>query len=200
MRRVRRDRRPQSPTEAPSYNDVWSLSDETLLAGLAAQDQESTAAFIRRFQRRVFGLAFTILGDRGAAEEVAQETFVRAWRHATAYDPRRGAVSTWILTIARNIAIDVLRMRRYDLVDPHVVTDLYEDADDPSARIEDAHRVRLALMELPEEQRRAIVLSSFYGRTAREISELDGIPVGTVKTRLRAALGKLRSKLEVPDE
>jgi len=179
---------------------VWSLSDETLLAGLAAQDQESTAAFIRRFQRRVFGLAFTILGDRGAAEEVAQETFVRAWRHATAYDPRRGAVSTWILTIARNIAIDVLRMRRYDLVDPHVVTDLYEDADDPSARIEDAHRVRLALMELPEEQRRAIVLSSFYGRTAREISELDGIPVGTVKTRLRAALGKLRSKLEVPDE
>ncbi|MGH2948806.1 MAG: sigma factor, partial [Solirubrobacteraceae bacterium] len=73
---------------------------------------------MRRFQGRVFGLALTILGDRGEAEEAAQETLVRAWRYAGAYDPRRGAVTTWLLAIARNVAIDRTRLRRSEPVDP----------------------------------------------------------------------------------
>src|SRR5215207_1335501 len=99
--------------------EVWSpLSDEALLAGFGARDPDASAAFVRRFQSRVFGLALTILGDRGEAEEAAQEAFLRAWRHAEAYDPRRGAVATWLLAIARNVAIDRARMRRSEPVDP----------------------------------------------------------------------------------
>jgi RNA polymerase sigma factor (sigma-70 family) len=86
-----------------------SLSDEALLAGLAAGQTDAAAAFIRRYQARVYGLAVTIVRDPGTAEDVAQETFVRAWRHAHTYDPRRGRLATWLLTIARNLAIDVVR-------------------------------------------------------------------------------------------
>ncbi|MGH2695358.1 MAG: sigma factor, partial [Actinomycetota bacterium] len=78
---------------------MWSASDETLLAGLGSGDPEAAAAFVRRYQRRLFGLALTILGDRQAAEEAAQEALVRAWKHAGAYDPRRGTVATWLLSI-----------------------------------------------------------------------------------------------------
>ena len=97
---------------------MWSpLSDEALLAGFAARDPDAAAAFVRRFQSRIFGLALTILSDRAEAEEAAQEAFLRAWRHADAYDPRRGAVSSWLLTIARNVAIDHARVRRTEPVD-----------------------------------------------------------------------------------
>src|SRR5262249_51521378 len=96
---------------------MWSVSDEALLAGLASGESDAAVAFIRRFQRRVYGLAMTILIDSAAAEDAAQETFARAWRHAGAYDPRRGPVATWLLTIARNLAIDSLRLRRADPVD-----------------------------------------------------------------------------------
>src|SRR5918911_1903944 len=97
------------------------LSDEALLAGLAAGDPDDAAAFVRRFQRRVYGLAWTILRDADLADDAAQETFVRAWRHAAGYDPRRGRVAAWLLTIARNVAIDRARMRRVPPADPDVV-------------------------------------------------------------------------------
>ena len=87
----------------PVYRDVVSsaLSDEALLSGLAAGDADAATAFIRRFQARVFGLVLTIVRDEGTAEDVAQETFMRAWKHAHTYDSRRGRVATWLLTIAR---------------------------------------------------------------------------------------------------
>jgi DNA-directed RNA polymerase specialized sigma24 family protein len=80
-------------------------SDESVLAGLASGDAKAATVFVRRFQRRVYGLALTIVGDWKTAEDVAQETFLRAWRHADAYDARRGRVSVWVLAIARNLAI-----------------------------------------------------------------------------------------------
>ena len=83
-------------------------SDEALLAGMAHGDEQAGLAFVRRYQGRVFGLALSMLGDPGLAEDVAQEALVRAWRHAPVYDPRRGAVSTWVLTIGRNLTIDAL--------------------------------------------------------------------------------------------
>ena len=110
--------------------DMCALSDETLLAGFAAGDSAAAAAFVRRFQRRVYGLVVTILDDTGAAEDVAQETFVRAWRHAAAYDSRRGLVSTWLLTIARNLALDraagdcILFLDSDDFLDPDCVEKL----------------------------------------------------------------------------
>ena len=98
-----------------------SLSDEALLAGLAAGEADAAAAFVRRFQARVYGLVISIVRDQGTAEDVAQETFLRAWRHATTYDPRRGRVATWLLAIARNLAIDVVRLKGTVPMDPEIV-------------------------------------------------------------------------------
>lgn len=133
--------------------------------------------------------------------EAAQETFLRAWKHADAYDARRGAVATWLLTIARNVSIDMLRTRRTEPRDPVAFAALLDrDSDEPPLDFTEVDRVRSALLLLPSEQRRALILATFYGRTAREISELDDLPLGTVKTRLRAALAKLRAGLEVPGD
>jgi RNA polymerase sigma factor (sigma-70 family) len=179
-----------------------SLSDEALLAGLAAGEADAAAAFIRRFQARVFGLVLTIVRDEGAAEDVAQETFVRAWKHARTYDPRRGRVATWLLTIARNLAIDVTRLRSAEPLDPDAVvarllrTGVPGAAADEGQPPDERERVRDAIGELPEEQRRAVFLAAYMGRTAREVSELEGIPLGTAKTRIRAAMLKLHDSLE----
>jgi RNA polymerase sigma factor (sigma-70 family) len=183
---------------------MWNLSDESLLAGLGSGDRDAAAAFVARFQRRVFGLTYSILRDRGAAEEAAQEAFVRAWRHASAYDPRRGTVAAWLLTIARNVSINMLPARRFDPIDPEVLVAMEarrprEDSGD-EARVVDSEPLRAALSRLPEGQRRALVLAVFYGFTAKEMSELDGLPLGTVKTRIRSAMMKLRSELGVPDD
>ena len=105
-----------------------ALSDEALLSGLAAGDADAATAFIRRFQARVYGLVLTIVRDEGTAEEVAQETFLRAWKHARTYDARRGRVATWLLTIARNLAIDVVRVKRAEPLDPDVVADKLQRA------------------------------------------------------------------------
>jgi RNA polymerase sigma factor (sigma-70 family) len=182
---------------------MWNLSDESLLAGLGSRDPDTAAAFVRRFQHRVFGLTLSILRDRGAAEEAAQETFVRAWRHASAYDPRRGTVAAWLLTIARNVSINMLPVRRFDPIDPEAFLAMEAKRphqDGAEAHVEDAELLREPLARLPGDQRRALVLAAFYGFTAREISELDGLPLGTVKTRIRSAMLKLRSQLVVSDD
>jgi RNA polymerase sigma factor (sigma-70 family) len=177
------------------------LSDEALLAGLASEDPEAAAAFVRRFQSRVYGLAVTMLHDADLAEDVAQETFVRAWRHAATYDARRGRVPTWLLAIARNLAIDRTRMRSPTPVDPDVVASQLELAqEDPAVDPSERDGLRRALSALPDEQRRALVLATYAGRTALEISELDGVPLGTVKTRIRSAMLKLRRSLGVEHE
>jgi RNA polymerase sigma factor (sigma-70 family) len=158
---------------------------------------------MRRFQSRVFGLALTVIGDRDEAEDAAQDAFLRAFQHADAYDPRRGTVATWLLAITRNAAIDHVRMRRSEPVDAGV---LLADAVEPGAPPEDrgiaadeASRLRAAIATLPDEQRRALLLAAFFGRTAREIGALDGTPIGTVKTRIRTAVLKLHGLLEVSD-
>ena len=180
-------------------------SDEALLAGYATGDPRTAAAFVRRFQSRVYGLALTIVRQPAVAEEVAQETFVRVYRHAGNYDARRGRVSTWLLSIARNLAIDVTRMRRFDPVDPDVLAaELAIDSQSPGVdemgvQPDERDRLRSAISELPQEQRSALVQAAYLGRTAREISLLDDVPLGTVKTRIRTAMLKLRSDLEVED-
>jgi RNA polymerase sigma-70 factor (ECF subfamily) len=180
---------------------VEALSDETLLAGLGSGNPEAAAAFIRRFQGRVYGLALTMLRDPDLAEDVAQETFMRVWRHAATYDARRGRVPTWVLAIARNLAIDRARMRSATPVDPDVIASELELArEDAPVDLAERDRVRQAVGSLPDDQRRALVLAMYAGRTAREISELDGIALGTVKTRIRAAMLKLRDALGVQHE
>jgi RNA polymerase sigma-70 factor (ECF subfamily) len=182
---------------------MWTLSDEALLGGLGSGDPEAAAAFVDRFQHRVFGMTLSVLRDRRAAEEAAQEAFIRAWRHASTYDPRKGSVAAWLVMIARNVSINMLPSHRSDPVDPEVLLAL-QDPGPPQERDGQlapvSEPMREALLRLPREQRRALVLAVFYGYTAREVSELDEIPVGTVKTRIRSALRRLRSDLGVNDE
>jgi RNA polymerase sigma factor (sigma-70 family) len=179
---------------------VWTVSDDALLAGMAAGDPDAASAFVGRFQRRVYGLALTITGDPRTAEDCAQEALVRAWRHAGAYDPRRGSVAAWLLTITRNVAIDMTRVRRPIATAPETLRAL-DDRDwaagplERSVVAEDAQRLHNALLRLSEEQRRAVMLAGLYGYTAREIAEIDGIPLGTAKTRIRTALIRLRTML-----
>jgi RNA polymerase sigma-70 factor (ECF subfamily) len=172
------------------------LSDESLLAGLAVGDADAGTTFVRRHQRRVFGLALRLVGDTTLAEDIAQEAFARAWRHAGAYDSRRGSVTTWLLTITRNLAIDSLRVRRADPFDPDDLVALSGMTAGPHeqyAAVDDVDRLRAAVAALPTDQRRALVLAAWYGRTASEISASEGIPVGTAKTRIRAGMLKLRA-------
>jgi RNA polymerase sigma factor (sigma-70 family) len=179
---------------------MWTVSDDALVAGIAAGDQDAASAFVRRFQRRVYGLARTIVMDDRAAEDVAQEAFVRAWRHSGAYDPRRGSVIGWLLTITRNLAIDAVRVRRPQPFDPAALLGLdrvsdERSPDDLAELSDDTERLRVALARLPDEQCRAIVLSGLMGYTAREVGEIEEIPLGTAKTRIRTALIRLRAAL-----
>ena len=177
------------------------LSDEALLAGMAVGEQPAAVTFVRRYQKRVFGLAYSMTGDAGVAEDVAQEAMIRVWRHAPVFDPRRGSVASWVLTITRNLAIDALRLRRAVPTDPDdfaaSATGSAEYNPEDSVRRGDIrHVVHAALDVLPEEQRRAVVLAAVYGRTALEISESEAIPLGTAKTRIRTALIRLRAAVE----
>jgi RNA polymerase sigma-70 factor (ECF subfamily) len=174
--------------------------DEALIAGMAQGDEACAVAFVRRYQKRVYGLAYAMLGDGGAAEEVAQEALIRAWRHAPVFDARRGSAATWVLTIARNLAIDAMRLRRAVPTDPDDFVALGlasrdRGPEDWAIAGGPAPAVRAALSALPDEQRRALVLAAVYGRTAAEIGEAESIPLGTAKTRIRAGMAKMRAAL-----
>ncbi len=177
------------------YDD--ETSDEALLAGIALDDDRAVLAFVRRYQRRLFGLAMGIVGDPGMAEDIAQEAFIRILRHAAVYDVRRGSVATWTLTITRNLAIDAVRVRRAIPTSPEdrVFLSLVsnERQPDDSAVLSDSVRqARTALAALPNDQRRAIVLAVMYGRTVSEVASIEEIPLGTAKSRVRLGLAKLR--------
>ncbi|MGH2909397.1 MAG: RNA polymerase sigma factor [Solirubrobacteraceae bacterium] len=178
---------------------VDQLPDETLLSGLDGGDEEITVAFVRRFQRKVYGVALAVLGDPRLAEDVAQQAFERAWRHAHTYDPRRGSVSAWLTTIARNLAIDTARTHRAQPVDPdELLLRIGLSAEGPERSAlahESADELRAALHRLPREQARAVVLAGIVGLSASQVAAAEGIPVGTAKSRIRTAMGRLRTTL-----
>ncbi|MDA8291497.1 MAG: RNA polymerase sigma factor [Actinomycetota bacterium] len=179
----------------------WSgtVSDEALVAGMAARDERSAEEFVQRYERRVYGLALSMLADRALAEDVAQEALLRAWRHAAVFDPARAPVASWLLTIARNLAIDALRLRRSVPVDDEEIARLGGDDRSADRAIEAALALpglKDALGGLPPEQRRALVLAHAYGYTAAEIGRMERIPLGTAKTRIRTGMAKLRDSLD----
>jgi len=185
-----------------SYDD--EASDEALLSGVAVGDDRAVLAFVRRYQRRLFGLALGIVGDSGMAEDVAQEAFIRILRHAAVYDARRGSVATWTLTITRNLAIDAVRVRRPIPTAPEDRTFLSlvsndRSPDDAASMSESVTQARAALAALPNDQRRAIVLAVMYGRTASEVASLEAIPLGTAKSRIRLGLAKLREAAAITE-
>jgi RNA polymerase sigma factor (sigma-70 family) len=177
--------------------------DDALLAGMALGDTGAAEVFVRRHAERVTGVALAVVGDRQVAEDVAQEVFWRAWRAAANFDARRGTGEAWLLTIARNAAIDYVRVTRPQPVDPQVLVSLVGDdrgrdgapGDDLVAEAE-ATEVRAALRVLPDDQRRALLMAAVGGRTAAEVGAAEGIPLGTAKTRIRTALRRLREALQ----
>jgi RNA polymerase sigma factor (sigma-70 family) len=173
------------------------LPDETLLAGLGAGDADLALAFVRRFQRIVFGVALSVIGDPAAAEDVAQQTFEQAWRHAQVYDSRRGSVRAWLTTIAHNLAVDVLRARTSAPVDPDdlpaLLTAVTETPERVAVANDRAAGLRRQLGRLPAPQARAVAMAGMYGMTARQIADTEGVPLGTAKTRIRDAMQKLRA-------
>ncbi|MBB1512857.1 sigma-70 family RNA polymerase sigma factor [Tessaracoccus sp. MC1627] len=178
--------------------------DAALIAGLAVNDDAAAAAFVRRFEGPVFGMALSVIRDRGLAEEIAQEAFLRAWKAAATYDARRGSVLTWLLAITRNLAIDAIRARRSFPIDhevlDHLVSTTLRDGrvDDIGVRLEAAEAAG-QLRQLPPEQARAVVLSVIAGNTAQQVADHEGIPLGTAKTRIRTGLRRMRQALEVDD-
>lgn len=178
--------------------------DAALVAGLQVNDEQASAAFVRRFQGPVFGLALSITRDRGLAEDVSQEAFLRAWRAAPTYDPRLGSVLTWLLTITRNLAIDAIRARRAAPTDAEVLERLLQatlrdpSGSDVGVHLEASEAAR-HLLELPVEQARAVVLAVVAGNTAQQVADHEGTPLGTAKTRIRTGLRRLRRSMEVED-
>jgi RNA polymerase sigma factor (sigma-70 family) len=190
-------RRPSS-----GHSDV--ASDEALLSGIAIGDDRAGVAFVRRYQRRVFGLALGIVSDPGLAEDIAQEALIRVWRHAQVFDARRGKVATWVLTITRNLAIDAIRAGRCVPTDPDDVvwfglTSSEPQPDDAAVSSDALSRAHRALRDMPLSQRRAVVLATMYGRTAEEIAQMESIPLGTAKGRIRLGVAKLRSAVVIEE-
>lgn len=175
------------------------LGDEALVAGLVVEDGAAATEFVRRFQAKVFGVAIAVTREAALADDVAQEAFVRAWRSAATFDSRRGTVVAWLLTIARNAAIDAVRARRAVPTDGEHLDTLLQASlgGDVTAEAATTHVEAGAAVErlrrLPPEQARAVVLAVYGGCTAAEIAEREGVPLGTAKTRIRTGLLRLRA-------
>jgi RNA polymerase sigma-70 factor (ECF subfamily) len=175
---------------------VTSATTEQTETGLGTLE-----ALYEEYHRQALGLALRVLGNMGEAEEVVQEAFLAAWRAGHTYDGSRGSTRTWILTLVRNRAIDVVRARQRRPIQP--LDDALDppDATDVPLQAElnvDAERVAEALFRLPPEQRMAIQLAYTSGLSHTEIAAKLGVPVGTVKGRIRLGLDRLRQALGVP--
>ena len=141
-----------------------------------------------------------MLGNDAAAQDLVQDTFVKLWRSADRYDRSRGKLETWVLLMARSLGIDairrrVLEARTLEHLDPPVEADQTPGPDDQVITLDLTERARSAMSSLPPEQRAALELAYLGGKTSAEISDLEGIPVGTAKTRIRAALLRLREAM-----
>jgi RNA polymerase sigma-70 factor (ECF subfamily) len=180
--------------QARNDGPLLPREEQLLVEGLLAGDDVAIRAIYARFGRPVYTLGMRLLGTREAAEELTQDVFLTAWRKAARFDATRGRLSTWLMTIAHNLAVDRLR-RETGVTRPTLVLvdEVPEQAgiDEEALMLERDAAVR-ALASLSDAERRLLARAYFRGLTAREISEADGIPLGTVKTRLRAALIKVR--------
>lgn len=192
--------------------DSTLISDEDLLQQMAARQPEALAGLYERYKRLIYSFVLHMIKDAAIAEEITQDVFLRAWDAAGKFQGGRGKVSSWLLAIAHNRAIDELRSRRargaqvtssYDLATPGDLEQAFRaqgssPEDDPEQATLDRMqrgRVLAALERLPPDQRRVISLAYYGGLTHREIAERLDEPLGTVKTRLRLGLQKLRTSL-----
>jgi RNA polymerase sigma-70 factor (ECF subfamily) len=176
-------------------------NDRGLIARIESRDADALALLYDRHSARLFGLAQRILGDTGEAEEVLQEVFLHVWKAAATFDAARGPVLAWLLVATRSRSIDRLRSRRpgkgagVRSLDGAPEPASLEDIEADAAGREWEAQCRAAIAELPEDQRRALELAYFEGLTHPEIAERTATPLGTVKTRVRLGLMKLRERI-----
>ena len=179
--------------------------DQHLMRSFASRDPGAADTLYRRFAGRIYGLGLVMLGNDAAAQDLVQDTFVKLWRNADRYDRSRGKLETWVLLMARSLAIDairrrVLEVRTLEHVEKPLEADQAPGPDDEAVTRDLTERARRAMSSLPPEQRAALELAYLGGKTSTEISDLEGIPVGTAKTRIRAALLRLRESMAAEHE
>ncbi len=184
--------------------DYTRLNDIILIRLVAHAKTEALSVLYDRYYRLVFGVALNVVHDRALAEEITQDVFLRVWENATTYKEDLVKVKTWLLKIARNRAIDVLRSYRSrperHAVDWAVLTPQeMHNTDNPQKAAEltlEKERIHAAIAQLPEAQKRALTLAYFQGYTHQEVAQQLDEPLGTVKTRIRRAMLKLRKLLQ----
>jgi RNA polymerase sigma-70 factor (ECF subfamily) len=184
--------------------DLRTLADEDLMALVQAGDPRAFEVIFDRHSVAAFSLAYRMCGRRAMAEDVVQEAFMSLWRSGARYDRRRGSVRNWVLGVVHNRAIDAFRrglVRDSRNVSDEGIADRLaaaERTDVEFARREEARNVRVALDELPSEQRQVIELAYFGGFTHVQIAEMLELPAGTVKGRMRLGMTKMRISLGDP--
>jgi RNA polymerase sigma-70 factor (ECF subfamily) len=178
------------------------LADEELMPLIGAKDPEAFEVFYDRHGGVAYSLAYRIVGEKAAAEDVTQEAFISIWRSGARFDRARGSVRSWMLSIVRNRAIDALRSRagkapKLSFDDDAILEQRPADerTEEEAMRRETAGELRGALGTLPGEQSKVIELAYFGGFSQSEISRMLGVPLGTVKGRMRLGLEKIRGEL-----
>ena len=189
-----------------SETTLLDMPDETLVTQVARGDSAALEVLYDRYAARVVGISVKIVSDQALAEDILQETFWRVWQSAGTFQSQLGSFTSWLFRIARNLAIDAYRRRN---VRPQAVTSangsdpILDATPDPEMDVPEQaqsilmnRQVRKALASLPNVQRQVIEMAYFYGMTRQEIAEATGEALGTIHTRARLALQKLRGELE----
>jgi RNA polymerase sigma-70 factor (ECF subfamily) len=184
--------------------EATPAQEARLIERLRAGDPDALRELYDRFGRITFGFLINALGDRAAAEDVQQQVFLEVWQRADRYDPSRGKLLTWVMTIARSRAIDQLRRRVPEPLDPHAASSAAESGgpqgDERIEQLAEQWRMRELLDRLPKAEADLLRLR-FYGQLSQsEIAERDGIPLGTVKTRMFSGLRRLRELIDEEDQ
>ena len=180
-------------------------SDRDLVDRMAHRDEKALAELYDRYGPRLYGVAYSLVGEHADAEDVLADTFSQAWRGATGFDPRRGSVPAWLTVMVRSRALDLVRSKlRRDRATERAVRDAAEPpgfgapAPGPGAgaeQLDRQHAVSQALQTLPDPQREAILLAYYEGLSQSEIARRLSEPLGTIKTRIRDGMRKLRETL-----
>jgi RNA polymerase sigma-70 factor (ECF subfamily) len=182
-----------------------SPPDQALMRAFASGDSSAGDRLYDRYASRIYGLGLVMLGNEAAAEDLVQDAFVKLLRSAERFDPARGSLDTWVLLVARSLALDALRRRvlearMLDASRPRDESDQEPGPDEVAGTRDLVERARAAMAGLSDGQRAALELAYFGGKTSAEVAELEGIPLGTAKTRIRSALLRLRQAMEADRE
>jgi RNA polymerase sigma-70 factor, ECF subfamily len=183
---------------APALSRPATRTERRLAGALRRGDERALRDVHAQFGAAVFGYLNSVLRDRAAAEDVFQQVLTEVWRRGPQYDPARASLATWILTIARSRAIDELRRRRPEPLDP---SDLPENGNEPDPHDAALERWRMAhlLEQLPDDERHLLELRFYAGLSQREISDRTGLAMGTIKSRMVRGLERLRALLDAEE-